>query len=139
VLAPFGGRLVAAAGPRRPAGWGLILCGCAYLGVAAVGSDLTAPDGLVLLFLAGVGMAVATPALVAGATEALGENRAGIASAINNTSRQVGGAIGVALIGGFSSFSTSLGAAGAALILGGSVALALMGPAGAAALRPILR
>jgi DHA2 family methylenomycin A resistance protein-like MFS transporter len=72
-------------------------------------------------------MGIATPALVAGATEALGPDRAGIASAVNNTSRQVGGAIGVALIGGFSAFTTSLATSGGALIAGGALALALIG------------
>jgi DHA2 family methylenomycin A resistance protein-like MFS transporter len=72
-------------------------------------------------------MGVAVPGLVAGATEALGPDRAGIASAVNNTSRQVGGAIGVALIGGLASIATSLLFSGVALILGGAVALVLMG------------
>jgi DHA2 family methylenomycin A resistance protein-like MFS transporter len=126
-LTPTTGRLAAAAGPRRPAGWGLIACGGGYLGAAALTGQLTAPAGWALLAIAGTGMAVAVPGLVAGATEALGENRAGIASAVNNTSRQVGGAIGVALIGGFSSLTASLLASGAALLLGGLLALAGMG------------
>ena len=46
---------------------------------------------------------------------------------MNNTSRQVGGAIGVALIGGLSSITTSLAFSAAALLLGGMLALALMG------------
>jgi hypothetical protein len=46
---------------------------------------------------------------------------------VNNTSRQVGGAIGVALIGGFVAVTTSLIASGASLLLGGLVALALIG------------
>jgi MFS transporter, DHA2 family, methylenomycin A resistance protein len=128
ILTPFTGRLVAAVGPRRPAGWGLLACGCGYLGLAALGADIDAPAGWALLALAGLGMAIAVPGLVAGATEALGEGRAGIASAINNTSRQVGGAVGVALIGGFASIGAALSASGAALLLGGATALALMRP-----------
>jgi DHA2 family methylenomycin A resistance protein-like MFS transporter len=72
-------------------------------------------------------MGIATPALVAGATEALGPDRAGIASAVNNTSRQVGGAVGIALIGGFAAVDSSLIVSGVALALGGTTALALMG------------
>jgi MFS transporter, DHA2 family, methylenomycin A resistance protein len=128
LLTPLTGRLVAAVGPRRPAGWGLLACGCGYLGLATLGSGIDAPAGWALLALAGLGMAVAIPGLVAGATEALGSDRAGIASAINNTSRQVGGAVGVALIGGFASVSAALGASGAALLLGGAAALVLMNP-----------
>ena len=71
-------------------------------------------------------MGVAVPALVSGATEALGPDRAGIAAAVNNTARQIGGAIGVALIGGIAVVSTALAASGAALVLGGTTALVLM-------------
>lgn len=126
VLTPFTGRLVALADARRPAGFGLLACGCGYLGAASLTKQLTGPAGWVLLAVAGAGMAVAVPGLVAGATEALGPDRAGIAAAVNNTSRQVGGAIGVALIGGFGSLSTSLAASAAALLLGGTAALVLI-------------
>ncbi|HET7508750.1 MAG TPA: MFS transporter [Solirubrobacterales bacterium] len=126
LLTPFTGRLVVAAGARRPAGWGLLATGCGYLGAAALGPNIDGPAGWLCLAVAGAGMAVAVPGLVAGATEALGADRAGIASAINNTCRQVGGAIGVALIGGFASLSTSLAASAGALLLGGTAALLLM-------------
>jgi len=133
LLTPFTGRLVAVAGTRRPAGYGLLACGLAYAALSLFSSQLTTGPDWALLAVAGAGMAVAVPGLVAGATEALGPDRAGIAAAVNNTSRQVGGAIGVALIGGFASVSTSLAASAAALVLGGAAALALMRP------RPIPR
>ncbi|HVY97447.1 MAG TPA: MFS transporter [Solirubrobacterales bacterium] len=127
-LTPFTGRLVAAVGPRWPAGLGLLASGLGYAGLAVGGGGIADdPAGWALLALAGTGMALAVPGLVAGATEALGPDRAGIASAINNTSRQIGGAIGVALIGGFGGFSTSLAASAAALLLGGLLAMSLMG------------
>jgi DHA2 family methylenomycin A resistance protein-like MFS transporter len=127
-LTPFTGRLVGRVGPRLPAGLGLAMSGVGYLGTALVGSsNIDTPIGWAFLAVAGAGMGFAVPGLVAGATEALGPDRAGIASAVNNTSRQVGGAIGVALIGGLSSISTSLIFSGAALVLGGLAALALMG------------
>ena len=127
LLTPLTGRLVAAVGPRRPAGWGLLATGCGYLGAAALGAAIDEPAGWLCLAVAGAGMAIAVPALVAGATEALGEDGAGIASAVNNTSRQVGGAIGVARIGGFPTLGAALDAAGFALLLGGVTALTLMG------------
>lgn len=128
VLTPFTGRLVGRVGPRLPAGVGLAMSGVGYLGAALVGgTNIDTPVGWAFLVVAGSGMGVAVPGLVAGATEALGPDRAGIASAVNNTSRQVGGAIGVALIGGLASITTSLAFSGGALILGGSLALALMG------------
>jgi DHA2 family methylenomycin A resistance protein-like MFS transporter len=130
-LTPFTGRLVGRVGPRLPAGLGLGLSGVGYLGTALVGSsNIDTPIGWAFLAIAGAGMGFAVPGLVAGATEALGPDRAGIASAVNNTSRQVGGAIGVALIGGLASISTSLIFSGAALVLGGVLALTLMGGRG---------
>jgi DHA2 family methylenomycin A resistance protein-like MFS transporter len=127
-LTPFTGRLVGRVGPQLPAGLGLAASGVGYLGAALVGGpSIDSPVGWAFLALSGAGMGVAVPGLVAGATEALGPDRAGIASAVNNTSRQVGGAIGVALIGGLSSISTSLVFSGGALILGGVLALTLMG------------
>jgi DHA2 family methylenomycin A resistance protein-like MFS transporter len=126
-LTPFTGRIVGAVGPRLPAGLGLLASGAGYLGAALLGGGaLDRPGGWAFLALAGAGMGLAVPGLVAGATEALGPDRAGIAAAVNNTSRQVGGAIGVALIGGFAAISTALAASGGALVLGGAAALALM-------------
>jgi MFS transporter, DHA2 family, methylenomycin A resistance protein len=127
-LTPFTGRIVGATGARLPAGLGLLASGVGYLGVALLGgSVIVDPGGWAFLALAGTGMGFAVPALVAGATEALGPDRAGIAAAVNNTSRQVGGAIGVALIGSFVAVSTSLAVSGGALLLGGVMALGLMG------------
>jgi DHA2 family methylenomycin A resistance protein-like MFS transporter len=126
VLTPFTGRLVAVGGARLPAGLGLLACGGGYLGASALTGQLAGPAGWMLLAVAGAGMAVAVPGLVAGATEALGAERAGIAAAVNNTSRQVGGAIGVALIGGFGSVSGSLEASAVALLAGGAAALTLI-------------
>jgi MFS transporter, DHA2 family, methylenomycin A resistance protein len=125
-LTPFTGRLVGVVGARLPASLGLLASGVGYLGTALLAGGIDNPVGWAFLALAGAGMGVAVPALVAGATEALGPDRAGIASAVNNTSRQVGGAIGVALIGGFAVVSTALAASGAALLLGGTTALVLM-------------
>lgn len=127
-LTPFTGRLVARVGARLPAGLGLAMSGVGYLGAALVGaSSIDSLAGWAFLFVAGIGMGIAVPGLVSGATEALGPDRAGIASAVNNTSRQVGGAIGVALIGSLSSVTTALTFSAASLLLGGFLALALMG------------
>ncbi|HEY1854526.1 MAG TPA: MFS transporter [Solirubrobacterales bacterium] len=126
ILALFAGRLVARVGSRLPAGLGLLACGVAYLGLSRLEGSIDGPAGWALLALGGTGMGVAVPGLVAGATEALGPDRAGIASAVNNTSRQVGGAVGVALIGGFAAVGDALLASGLVLSLGGLTALALM-------------
>lgn len=116
---------------RIPAGIGLAASGAGYLGAALVGgASIDSPVGWAFLAIAGAGMGVAVPGLVASATEALGPDRAGIASAVNNTSRQVGGAIGVALIGDLPSITASLAFSAAALLLGGVLTIALMGARG---------
>ncbi|MEU6356945.1 hypothetical protein ABZ896_47895 [Streptomyces sp. NPDC047072] len=47
----------------------------------------------------GVGVGLLTPAVVAAAVAAVPAERAGLASAVNNTARQTGGAIGIAVAG----------------------------------------
>jgi MFS transporter, DHA2 family, methylenomycin A resistance protein len=128
LLTPLTGRLVARVGPRLPAGLGLLACGAGYAGLATLGAGIEGPAGWALEALTGAGMGVAVPGLVAGATEALGPDRAGVASAVNNTARQVGGAVGVALIGGFATIGASLGASAIALAIGGTASLTLMSP-----------
>jgi MFS transporter, DHA2 family, methylenomycin A resistance protein len=99
VLAPFAGRLTSRTGPRAPMVAGLLL---AAAGVALLGR-LDASSGvaelLPALLLWGVGLGFLTPAVVAAAMSAVPAPRAGLASAINNTARQAGGAIGIAALG----------------------------------------
>jgi MFS transporter, DHA2 family, methylenomycin A resistance protein len=99
VLAPVAGRLTARTGPRAPMAAGLL--------VAATGVALLAllhPHSAYLalvpsLLLWGIGLGVLTPAVVAAAMRAVPAERAGLASATNNTARQAGGAIGIAAYG----------------------------------------
>jgi MFS transporter, DHA2 family, methylenomycin A resistance protein len=99
ILAPVGGRIAARTGPRVPMMGGLIL---AAIGVALLTlSDAT--TGYVTLFPAvllwGVGLAFLTPAVVSAAVSAVPAGRAGLGSAVNNTTRQAAGAIGIAAFG----------------------------------------
>jgi DHA2 family methylenomycin A resistance protein-like MFS transporter len=99
VLAPIGGRVIARVGPRRPAVVGLLT---AALGVALAASWTSGTGYLTLLptlLLWGIGLAVLTPAVVSAAIASVPADRAGLASGINNTARQAGGAIGIAAYG----------------------------------------
>jgi DHA2 family methylenomycin A resistance protein-like MFS transporter len=51
------------------------------------------------LVLIGTGLGLLTPAVVSAAMSAVPGGRAGLASGVNNTARQAGGAIGVAAFG----------------------------------------
>ncbi|MGW5464268.1 MFS transporter [Streptomyces sp. NPDC003996] len=99
VLAPFGGRLTSRIGSRLPAGAGLLL---AAAGLALL-TRVTASSGygamLPAFLLWGIGLGLLTPAVVAAAIAAVPGERSGLASAINNTARQAGGAIGIAVAG----------------------------------------
>ncbi|HEY7266959.1 MAG TPA: MFS transporter [Solirubrobacterales bacterium] len=129
VFAVLGGGIAQRLGPRLPAGLGLGLTGVSFVFVALLPSQAGA-IALIALGVAGVGLGIATPALVSGATAAVPAPRAGMAAAVNNTARQAGGAIGVALIGAIAGIRIAMGVAGGILLLGGTIALTLIGEQG---------
>jgi DHA2 family methylenomycin A resistance protein-like MFS transporter len=100
VIAPLAGRLNSRIGPRLPitAGFAVAAVGLALLAGVQQNSSY-----LVLLpafLLWGIGLGITTPAIVAAAIAAVPSERTGLASAVNNTARQAGGAIGIAIAGG---------------------------------------
>ena len=99
LISPFAGRLASRIGSRLPGALGLTIsaAGFALLATANEGSSY-----LVLLpafLLWGIGLGILTPAVVAAAIAAVPGERAGLASAVNNTARQAGGAVGIAVAG----------------------------------------
>jgi DHA2 family methylenomycin A resistance protein-like MFS transporter len=125
VFAILGGRIAQRFGPRLPAGLGLVATGIAFVVVALLPSQ-DGPAALIALAFAGVGLGIATPALVSAATAAVPAPRAGMAAAVNNTARQAGGAIGVALIGAIGAITAAMAVAGGVLLLGGTLGLSLI-------------
>lgn len=123
---PFGGRITGRFGSRYPAAIGL---GTGAAGLLLLSLVPARPDDVLMfgsLLLIGLGLAAATPALVAAAIGALPPERAGAASAVNNTSRQASGALGVALLGGLVGAGRSVSIPGIeAAILGSCIALLL--------------
>lgn len=102
------GQLVAAArshttvdrfGPRLVIGLGLVLLSGLFVGMVVV--DAGTPMWVILLFYLGVGVAMGNVMAPATATmmSTLPLSRAGAGSAVQNTVRQVGGALGVAVLG----------------------------------------
>jgi DHA2 family methylenomycin A resistance protein-like MFS transporter len=119
LIAPFAGRLTARIGPPLPMAEGLIAAAAGLALLTFQSSDSNYATLLPALLLWGVGIAFLTPAVVAAAMASVDVKRAGLAAAVNNTSRQAGGAIGIAVMGAIA------GSPGSSGFLGGMHAAAL--------------
>jgi DHA2 family methylenomycin A resistance protein-like MFS transporter len=94
------GRVMARTGPRRPMLTGLCMGGAGLLALAVVVGTRGAYVLLLAPFVAaGLGMSFTMPAATAAVMEAAPPERGGLASGTINAARQVGGVIGVALLG----------------------------------------
>jgi MFS transporter, DHA2 family, methylenomycin A resistance protein len=99
VASAASGRLVARRGVVPPMAVGLVTGACGLAALAAV--DAATPYVLLIpAFVAtGAGMALTMPAATSAVIDAAPAERAGVASGVLNAARQVGGVVGVALLG----------------------------------------
>jgi DHA2 family methylenomycin A resistance protein-like MFS transporter len=97
----YTGRLVGRIGPRRPATLGFLLMGAGALVQAPFPGDSRGALAatLVGLLAFGFGVSFALPALVAGVAGTVPTELAGIGAGALNSARQVGAALGVAVLG----------------------------------------
>ena len=93
------GRIMAHTGPRTPMVAGLALGAAGLLALAVAGPHTPYYVLVAPLLATGLGMSLTMPAATAAVMGSAPPERAGLASGVINTSRQVGGAIGVALLG----------------------------------------
>src|SRR5205085_3322968 len=100
LISPLVGRLVATRGPRAPLAAGAALASAAAAILLAVDAHSSYPVMLAGLTLNGLGAGLAIPAVTAGVMGTAPAALAGIASAALNAGRQVGGVLGVAVLGG---------------------------------------
>jgi EmrB/QacA subfamily drug resistance transporter len=93
------GRLNKWLGPRTQMTTGMLMLAGGLLGLAQL--EVATPYDRIWPFqvLLGVGMGLAMPAVSATAMAAVERNQAGIASGVVNAGRQVGGALGIAVLG----------------------------------------
>jgi hypothetical protein len=131
----FGTKVVVAAGMSMVAG--------GLLWLASLGSGSTYGDYLPAMIVMGIGIGLTWAPTTESIMGSLPPAKAGIGSAVNDTVREVGGALGVAVLGSIlaSQYGSSIGAAGdvpepARDSLGGAVVVAgeVGGQAGAALL-----
>jgi EmrB/QacA subfamily drug resistance transporter len=99
VFAPRSAAMVRRYGPKAVCAVGLGLVTLGLAGFLTV--DATTPVWLLglLFFLQGAGMANVMPPATESVMSALPREKAGVGSAVSNTIRQVGGALGIAVLG----------------------------------------
>ncbi|HLF77926.1 MAG TPA: MFS transporter [Dehalococcoidia bacterium] len=114
--------LVERFGPRRVGPLGLLLMagGFALLSMAAVDSSYL--QLLISLALLGAGMALAATPATTAIVASLPESKQGVASAVNDLAREVGGALGIAVLGSALTDRYQAGVSGVASTLPADVA-----------------
>jgi len=112
VVAGFGGRHLGKLSPQWPIGIGLVFIGAGTLLLQIVDGGSSWPALVPGLLLAGVGVGMGTPVLTSAAMSAVPHQRAGMAGGALNTFRQLGYALGIAVLGTVFGARASSGGAG---------------------------
>ncbi len=99
VTAPNAGRIAQRIGARAPATYGLLMVSGGLVGMTFVQPDT--PFWLIAVFfvMMGHGIGSTMAPMTAAVMGAVGPQRAGLGSSMTNTSREVGGVLGIALLG----------------------------------------
>ena len=98
--------------------YGLLLAGGGLLALSTIGPDTSYWVMLPIFAIMGHGMGATMAPMTAAVMNSVGHERAGLGSAMTNTSREVGGVFGIALLGTIlftklnSTLSASLGSIG---------------------------
>ena len=99
VTAPNAGRYAQKHGSRAPMTYGLLLAGGGLLILSRLSVDTSYLLMLPVFVVMGHGMGATMAPMTAAVMNAVGHERAGLGSAMTNTSREVGGVFGIALLG----------------------------------------
>jgi MFS family permease len=99
VTAPIGGKLSDEIGPRGPMAIGMALFGSGLLLLARLAPDWGFWAMLPGFALAGIGFGLTMPASTTAALDRVSVDKTGVASGVLNTFRQLGGALGIAIVG----------------------------------------
>jgi EmrB/QacA subfamily drug resistance transporter len=107
-VAPIAGRFSDTIGPRWLMGAGLVLLSGSLLSFSTLGVDSSFWDIVPGLILGGFGMSLAMTPTTAAAMGSVPVDKAGVGSAVLNSMRQVGGSLGIALMGAIVASSVSV-------------------------------
>lgn len=99
VLAPLAGRLSDRVGPRPLVTTGMVVLTGSLVLFAGMGTHESFWGLLPAMLLGGVGMAAAMAPVTAAAMSSVRPDKAGVGSAVLNSMRQVGGSLGIAVMG----------------------------------------
>jgi EmrB/QacA subfamily drug resistance transporter len=99
VTAPNAGRIAQRIGSRIPMTYGLILASFSMFGLTFVQPDTPYWILGLLFLLMGHGLGSTMAPMTAAVMGSVGPQRAGLGSAMTNTSRELGGVLGIALLG----------------------------------------
>jgi EmrB/QacA subfamily drug resistance transporter len=99
VTAPLSARLVERVGTKRIVTLGLLIVSISLFGLSFVTVDSSYLRVIANYSLVAVGMGLAMPPATESVMGSLPREKAGVGSAVNDTTRQMGGALGVAVIG----------------------------------------
>jgi EmrB/QacA subfamily drug resistance transporter len=98
-VAPQAGRFAQKYGSRLPMSFGPLLAGTGLVLLSRVGIGTSFAKMIPVLMMMGIGMGSTMAPMTAAVMNAVGPARAGLGSAMTNTSREVGGTFGIALLG----------------------------------------
>ena len=112
LLAPQAGRLSDRFGPRPFVASGMAIVAASLFVFSRIGVHASFWDLLPAMILGGVGMSIAMAPTTAAAMSSVRPDKAGVGSAVLNSMRQVGGSLGIAIMGAIvaSGVSSSLAA-----------------------------
>jgi EmrB/QacA subfamily drug resistance transporter len=99
VTAPIAGHVAQRIGPRIPMTYGLTIASAGLLGLTLVQPDTPFWQLAILFVLMGHGLGSTMAPMTAAVMGSVGPQRAGLGSAMTNTSREIGGVVGIALLG----------------------------------------
>jgi DHA2 family methylenomycin A resistance protein-like MFS transporter len=128
VRAPLSGRLVGRLGPRFPMVLGLVLCGFGMIGLMRLSPGSSIGAIWWDLAFVGLGGGLSLTPMTATAMAAVRSERAGMGSAIHNSMRQVGQALGVAVLGSLVYAGVTRGQVGGGRLHGASAEAFVDGP-----------
>ncbi|HET7138044.1 MAG TPA: MFS transporter [Gaiellaceae bacterium] len=106
-LAPRTGALADSVGSRWLVGGGMLLLAVMLFYYGFLGADSSFWTLLPALLIGGIGMAMTMTPTTAAAMSAVAVDKAGVGSAVLNSARQVGGSLGIAVMGAIVASTTS--------------------------------